>query len=616
MSSPPVAIGRMQKSQSRLRARADGHDTPFTVLDAVRIDGELTRLRALVGDTPDRDRLEVRADDGSRLTFTRDQAGRVLLAVGQVPDRSVSVRLAGGETARVRAWLGGVAAGPDSESEREALAWFRENPAWLDKGPGYGLRESQVHAATIVRAALARGEDDGAAHDIPQAEWVARAPLRRVMDGKRAHMADTGCECDSGELCHAHQLLNDLSTLIYRGEERVMVNPDTGVPLARDVPAPTDEPDRALGAEREVRSELAELRDHLSLPDDATAADVVARAKLVAEWPSCFDLIAEGSRWEIVHRAAPDQAGPPPPLCDSPCEGCGTADRAGTAPTDERELLLECRNVLRLLDLTGSGKDLLRRVDAALARDDAERALRGEELDGDAPDLPDHEAIGKVRREVARSVERSEFGAYIKTPVLLHLADLAERAVRAGDDERVETIATELGRLGTQARGLWLAEEGSTDGEALGRAIENMADAVLELGGPGDAEHVRGELGADVDGTHEPVSDRAGAPTDDPTGDLQQALARLRSRADGHDTPLTVLDATRIDAELTQLRALVGDETPEPDADQLAWAIDILHSKITSNERVGAEYIDWEMLPLMDARALLAAAQRVAPGAS
>lgn len=58
-------------------------------------------------------------------------------------------------------------------------------------------------------------------------------------------------------------------------------------------------------------------------------------------------------------------------------------------------------------------------------------AAQGVELDGDAPDFPDHETIGKVRREVARSTERNEFGAYIKTPVLRRIADLAERAVLA-----------------------------------------------------------------------------------------------------------------------------------------------------------------------------------------
>ena len=90
----------------------------------------------------------------------------------------------------------------------------------------------------------------------------------------------------------------------------------------------TDDANRTLGADWQIRSELAELRDHLSLPDDATAAEVVARAKLVAEWPSCFDLMAAQSRWEIVKRAVPDWPEPPPPLCDGPCEGCDAEQAA------------------------------------------------------------------------------------------------------------------------------------------------------------------------------------------------------------------------------------------------------------------------------------------------
>jgi hypothetical protein len=51
---------------------------------------------------------------------------------------------------------------------------------------------------------------------------------------------------------------------------------------------------------------------------------------------------------------------------------------------------------------------------------------------------------------------------------------------------------------------------------------------------------------------------QAGQPTDTSTlvSSLPDALARLRSRADGHDTPFTVLNAARVDAELTRLRAL------------------------------------------------------------
>ena len=97
----------LPEALDRLRARADGHDTPFTVLDADADLMELTRLRALVGDTPDPNRLELRAGDGSRLVCTSDPSGRVHLSVAQCPDRSASVVLGTGPATRLARWLGG-----------------------------------------------------------------------------------------------------------------------------------------------------------------------------------------------------------------------------------------------------------------------------------------------------------------------------------------------------------------------------------------------------------------------------------------------------------------------------------------------------------------------------
>lgn len=45
-----------------------------------------------------------------------------------------------------------------------------------------------------------------------------------------------------------------------------------------------------------------------------------------------------------------------------------------------------------------------------------------------------------------------------------------------------EALADRLWRLGGDARDLWLAEEGSTEGEALGRRIEDLADEVRPMG--------------------------------------------------------------------------------------------------------------------------------------
>lgn len=45
-----------------------------------------------------------------------------------------------------------------------------------------------------------------------------------------------------------------------------------------------------------------------------------------------------------------------------------------------------------------------------------------------------------------------------------------------------EALADRLWHLGGEARGLWLAEEGSTEGEALGRRIEDLADEVRPMG--------------------------------------------------------------------------------------------------------------------------------------
>lgn len=54
---------------------------------------------------PVADRLEQRASDGSRLVWSRDESGRVHLAVGQCPDRSVSVRVP--DAGALRDWLAG-----------------------------------------------------------------------------------------------------------------------------------------------------------------------------------------------------------------------------------------------------------------------------------------------------------------------------------------------------------------------------------------------------------------------------------------------------------------------------------------------------------------------------
>lgn len=64
-----------------LRARADGRDTPFTVLDAVRIDGELTRLRALAAhaDPPKPDRWHV--EDEARVPAWDLTIGNILEVV-------------------------------------------------------------------------------------------------------------------------------------------------------------------------------------------------------------------------------------------------------------------------------------------------------------------------------------------------------------------------------------------------------------------------------------------------------------------------------------------------------------------------------------------------------
>lgn len=112
---------------------------------------------------------------------------------------------------------------PDTEAEREALAWFRATPHVLE-AKWLGTEPFPRHAATIVRVALAR--DVPAPADEPVAQMLS--VLRRERD--RYDRDDNDIER------HEHDLIEDL---IWKCEHAVSDRAGT---------APTDQPPAGLPA--------------------------------------------------------------------------------------------------------------------------------------------------------------------------------------------------------------------------------------------------------------------------------------------------------------------------------------------------------------------------------